>query len=132
MPKITLTDKDIARMNPPDAGVHLAELKAIREEASKDKLSINYHFDFEVISNGDNQGRMISAMANSKAITMVVGPLMSAIFDIPKEDIKAGEIDIDTWIGKRVGIEVYDDIYDGRPIRKIKGFANPAKMNAPF
>lgn len=132
MPIIKLTQKDIAKMHPPDAGVYLAELKDVTEGASKDKQSVNWNFEFEIVSDGASQGRYAYTNANSKAPAMTMGPLISAINDIPISEVKADDYDTDKLLGKRVGIEVVDEIYEGKIVKKIKSFIAPSAMKAPF
>ena len=122
MPIINITQKDINRMQQPEKGWHLAELTSVEEKASKDKASINWNFEFE-IKNGGSEGRFAYAGVNSKAPMIVLGPMSSALNNIPLNEVQPGNLDTDKLIGKKCWIEIIEEMYDGKIVKKIKDFA---------
>lgn len=130
MPIINITQKDIDRQKPPENGWHLAELQNCVEEASKDGKSINYKFEYQVVD-GNSLDRYAYTQANSKAIGMVMLPMISALLDIPIDDVKKDQYDTDKLLKKRCWIEVFEEPYEGRLIKKIKGFVS-ANSKPPF
>lgn len=126
MPVINVTQKDINRQKQPDKGWHLAVLDSVEEAASKDKNSINWTFEFQ-IRPGDNNDpsaeRYARVLCNSKAVGIVMIPLSCALLDIPTDQFDPMQIDTDKLLGKECYIEVIDELYEGKIVKKIANFA---------
>lgn len=126
MPIINLSQDDINRSKPPDAGWHKSKLVGVEEKPSKDKQSINWNFDFE-IQNGSSEGRHAYTGVNSKAVGIVLIPMVAALNDIPVDQVQPTQIDTEKLIGKVCYIEVTDSTYEGRIVKKITGFSPDSK-----
>lgn len=134
MPIIKLTQDDINRAKQPDAGWFRLKLTEVSEKPSKDKKSINYNFDFEIIDAPAgaerNVGRHAYTMCNSKAPGIMLMPLCSAIYNIPIDEITPDDVNTDKWIGKTLFGEVTEETFEGKIVKRLNTFS--PDENPPF
>ncbi len=125
MPIIHLSQKDINKSKACDAGWALFQLLSVEEKASKDKNSVNYTFEFECVNaqNSDNIGRYVYNMVNSKAPGIGMIPMVSALLNIPIDQVTAGDVDSDKLLSKKCWIEVIDEVYEGKIQKRCSAFA---------
>lgn len=103
MPIIKLTQEDINRSRPAEKGWQKAKLIEVKQAASKDKASVNFTFDFETIE-GVNVGRHSYTNANTKAPGITMLPMEAAYLGCRIDEVEAGDIDTDKWLGKELWI----------------------------
>lgn len=132
MPVINFTQKDLSRLKPPDNGWHLCVVKSLDESASKDKASINYQFECEVLKSeaGDqNIGRYCYPGFNSKALGFMI-PFICACLDISLDKFQLGEFEAGKLIEKKVYIKAREEAFDGKLVKKYTEFASASAV--PF
>ncbi len=123
---INISEKDVKRLKQVDAGWHLAVFNGTEESASKDKMSTNWAFEFEIVHSAvsaDNLGRIVYARANSKAPGMTMIPMVAAFNGIKVDEVKPDQIDTDKLTGKKCWIEVEEKVYEGKIQKDVKSFA---------
>ena len=139
MPKITFTDDDFARMQPPEKGFHLFELEEVSEKAAASKTSINYFLTFKVIESAvddKNLGRSCTRMFNSKGAGFML-PFLAAVWNIGSDEAVAKlredpEVEFSDLIGEKVWNEVVDEIFDGKPRRNMSDTWAAGASKPPF
>jgi len=143
MVKLRFTQSDIARMMPPEKGWHLFELKEVREQPSKNKDSINYYLNFEVVESAvsdDNVGRYAERIFNSKGLGFFV-PFLAACWDCTTDEAvqriqqisdNGEEIDLEALIGSKVWNEVIEEPYENRILKRMSDNWAPENSTPPF
>ncbi len=115
MPIIRVTEGDLAKSKLIDPGYYGAQIvKVSGLEKSKDGNSQNQIITFRI----DAVGKEIDHYFNTKAMGMIA-PLVKAATGT---DMVAGEFDTDTLNGKKVGVKIITDTYNGSLNNKIDGF----------
>lgn len=123
MPILNITQKDIDRQKQCSPGTYKFRLNEVEEKSNRDKDGINYIFDFEVISEGDNLGRHNFPNISSKLMRMAI-PLVAALLSLPEDNLEAGQFNADAWIGKEIWAEIYIEIYENKPQARMRNFAS--------
>lgn len=124
MPIIKILQTDLDRAKQPDAGWDHYQLVEVTEKASKGKDSVNYNFDFQCDKEGSkNHGRHIYNMCNTKAIGMGLFPMTSALLNIPLDELKPTDLDTDGLLKKGCWIEVVDETYEGKIMKRCGSFS---------
>ena len=138
MAKLTITDQDILKATPPEAGWHLFEICEFeakdRTKATPAKEGWEYKFQLRVLkSNPDckesNVGREIPCSFYSTGMGFMM-PFVSAVLEIPiKEKL---DFDPDEFVAqkKQVMGEVVKGIWNNKETLKVPNFA-PAS-GCPF
>jgi len=115
MPIIKVTQADLEKSKLIDPGYYGASIvKVSGLEKSKDGNSLNQILTFRL----EPSGKEIAHYFNSKAFGMMA-PLHKAVFG---SDMQEGEFDTDTFNGKKVGVKVITDTFNGSLNNKIDGF----------
>lgn len=130
MALLTITQTDLDKLIKPEAGYHLVKLMTADEKPAKDGKSTNIIFDFQVQQDGSNKDRYIQQTVSRKALALGLVPILCALEDISREDIKEGEIDTDALIGKKCFVYVKEEEYLGRLQSKIDVFLPLSKEPA--
>lgn len=130
---LKITQDDVNRTLPPDAGWHLFRVDKFSDSPSKDKGSTNYVFECVIVksldpTNHKNVGRYGFARFNSKMMgALVASGFLPAVFDRPIDE--GIELDPDQTLGKEFWGNIKDDTYEGKIQKRLEEFAPVS--NAP-
>ena len=129
MPIIKVTQADLEKSKVIEPGYYSATVSGVSGlEKSKDGASLNQKITFRL----EGVGKEIDHYFNSKAMGMIA-PLYKAVFG---SEMKEGEFDTDTLLGKKLDVKVITDIYQGSMNNKIDGFVpfggGKSASQAPF
>lgn len=136
MALLHITDDDIKKSTPPEAGWHLFEIKSFeakdRAKNTPPKEGFEYIFTFEVVKSSpdakdDNTGRQIQARFYSTGMGFML-PFVGAVLETPVT--KALQFDPETFVDKPIMGEVVKSVYQNKEQRKVENFA-PAS-GCPF
>lgn len=123
MPIISLSQSDLAKGQPITPGWYKAEIISFVTKSPKSSNdSVNYVPTFKI---SDRYETELEHFFNSKApgmmtpfIAAVEGKSQKEILDTPGGYV----LDTDTYVGKKLQVEVFNDTFEGRLTNKIKGF----------
>lgn len=141
MPMISLTQEAIDRGKYPEIGWSNAELHEIREAKAASGTSINYFFEFVLLSGPenkeDNKGRYQTFLVNSaglkngnkNAVTMFKN-MVAALNGSRPDEIGADDYNTDHLKGKTCWIKIEVQTQEGKLIYSVTDFSADAEI--PF
>jgi hypothetical protein len=131
--QIHFTKAELLRGQALVPGWKKASVQNVWAKQSKDEESVNYWVEFLLTEDPDN--RTVQHNFNSKALGISLQNFMAAIKGVPLNEFmanlpKEADIDLESTIGKPLHIKIDNEMFQGRPINKVKDFAPIDKV--PF
>jgi hypothetical protein len=128
MSLIKITQRDIDKSKPPEAGWHLGKIESFTEEDSKDKKSKNWVFEIVITADSDQNGRYMYARFNSKAPGMLVSSgFLSAALELSPDQLSEMEFNPTDLLGKALYGNVTNEVYEGKIQKRTNEFAPASK-----
>lgn len=138
---IILSNDIIAATEQPYEGWSLGVLSNYKEKPNKDGTGVDQVFIFELLDGPGNlhtnKGRTFIHVVYSKAIEARVSEecrklveLLCALTGNTKEELMNQEVDPSDFIGRTVFINIKDEPYEGRILKKAVGFSSESVV--PF
>lgn len=122
MAKIKVSAQEIKKGLPLEAKWYGATIKEMKIEPTKDKTGLNNNLTI-VVDDGTPEGREITGnvfKADLKAVWEAALSTEENRFEIPLDG--SYEFDTDDIAGKHINVRVENEIYQGRPVPKVKGY----------
>lgn len=141
MPIPMITEQILASSKAVEDGWSLFELVEVRDEASKDGKSKNYFWVFEAVqgpnSSEENKGRRITNTINTaglaagirEACNSYIG-MLSALTDLPAEEVVGKAIDENVLIGKQIWGDIIETTSGGKSYKNFRAYS--PKSEIPF